>query len=120
MQVGHWSLERAMDRISSAKRKRESPDEDEVAECEEAAEAAKTVVNQVSCPVCQPFTKAPISMLVHVMKPVVEGVPVWQDAEQLVRVTDHGAGAGFSGQCGCMLRRLSAVLRAWLSVLTCC
>ena len=55
LQVGHWSLERAMDRISSAKRRRESPDEDEAAERDEAAEAAKTVVNQVSPSASSPF-----------------------------------------------------------------
>ena len=49
-----------MDRISSAKRKRESPDEDEAAERDEAAEAAKTVVNQVE-PMCRMFAKAPIT-----------------------------------------------------------
>jgi hypothetical protein len=36
-----------MDRVASAKRKRESPDEDEVAEARQAADMAKAVVNQV-------------------------------------------------------------------------
>lgn len=47
MQIGHWSLERAMDRIGSAKRKRESPDEDEVAETLETIEITRKVVGQV-------------------------------------------------------------------------
>ena len=45
-QLGHWSLERAMDRIASAKRRRGSPDEDEAAEQQAAAEAAKTIAHQ--------------------------------------------------------------------------
>ncbi len=48
MQIGHWSLERAVDRIGSAKRKRESPDEDEVAEILETVELTRKVVGQVS------------------------------------------------------------------------
>lgn len=47
MQIGHWSLERAMERINSSKRKRESPDEDEVGERKAAQDDAKNVVNQV-------------------------------------------------------------------------
>ena len=46
LQIAHWSLERAMDRISSAKRKRESPDEDEVAEIQETLEVTRRVVGQ--------------------------------------------------------------------------
>ena len=47
MQIAHWSLERSMDRIGSAKRKRESPDEDEVAEILETVELTRKVVSQV-------------------------------------------------------------------------
>lgn len=36
-----------MDRINASKRKRESPDEDEMSERKEAAETAKSVVNKV-------------------------------------------------------------------------
>ncbi|CAL8460668.1 g198 [Coccomyxa elongata] len=48
MQIGHWSLERAMERINSSKRKRESPDEDEVGERKATQDDAKGVVNQSS------------------------------------------------------------------------
>ena len=47
MQIAHWSLERSMDRIGSAERKRESPDEDEVAEILETVELTRKVVSQV-------------------------------------------------------------------------
>ena len=55
MQIGHWSLERAVDRIGSAKRKRESPDEDEVAEILETVELTRKVVGQVSYLSCSHF-----------------------------------------------------------------
>ena len=55
-QIGHWSLERAMDRIASAKRRRASPDEDWLQEQEAAAEAAKTVVHQACA--CSPWLVA--------------------------------------------------------------
>ncbi|EIE25482.1 WD40 repeat-like protein [Coccomyxa subellipsoidea C-169] len=48
MHLAHWSLERAMDRINFSKRKRESPDEDELSERKAAVDAAKGVVNQSS------------------------------------------------------------------------
>ncbi|CAK0746230.1 hypothetical protein CVIRNUC_001676 [Coccomyxa viridis] len=48
LQIAHWSLERAMDRISSAKRKRESPDEDEVAEIQKTLGVTRRVVGQSS------------------------------------------------------------------------
>ena len=43
-----------MDRIGSAKRKRESPDEDEVAEILETVELTRKVVSQVgeTAPIC--------------------------------------------------------------------
>lgn len=47
LQMGHWSLERAMQRINFSKRKRESADEDELAEMKAAVETAKGIVNQV-------------------------------------------------------------------------
>lgn len=42
-----------MDRIHSAKRKRESPDEDELAEAKEMVEMARSIVNQVQY-ACRP------------------------------------------------------------------
>ena len=75
MQIGHWSLERAVDRIGSAKRKGESPDEDEVAEILETVELTRKVVGQESllscsyfilppCQGCNPDTLTPQKVLV--------------------------------------------------------
>ena len=46
-QIARFSLERAALRLTAARRRRESVDEDEEAEADEAVAAARRVVNQV-------------------------------------------------------------------------
>ena len=56
MQLAYFSLQRASQRLSAAKRKRDSPDEDEVAEQNDALAQVKTLVNQVKRPSLHPLT----------------------------------------------------------------